>query len=394
MKSRNIVQAQAFTLESIDTQAHTVVGTLCSEDPNRNGELVLLGGLDLSNYLANPVLLWNHSWFRGLDAEPESVIGSALALEVADGVLRGKFRYAVEENPKAAQTWNLVAGQYLRAFSIGYLVQKFVSCWDDSSVIETLPEHARDALEQGLCGFVNVQQELVEVSQVVTGADRRAVIQAVRDGAVTSQFARDVWERSGHGDLVVPKSWSLAGAAVHNLGRAHQAVSPKITEDEIEMDEMRAKLASLAAKVQALEETVPPAPGTPAQEACKSACQAILVSAQAVADVLSGVDAPGAAAGVEASKQALASIQAASDACSAADNDETCSLCCAAARSGGVAMSMASKAVRMAVEAQPDEEPAEEPVDEEPIVEPLMDTNLQAMVDAEVAVQLARLRSK
>lgn len=392
MKTRTVVQAQAYTLESIDTQAHTVVGTLCSEDPNRNGELVLLGGLDLSNYLANPVLLWNHSWFRGLNAEPESVIGSALAVEVANGVLRGKFRYAVEENPKAAQAWNLVAGQYLRAFSIGYLVHDSVACWDDSSVIETLPGHARAALEQGLCGYVNTKMELVEVSQVVTGADRRAVIQAVRDGAVTSQFARDVWERSGHGDLVVPKSWSLAGAAVHNLGSATPAAAPKTTEDE--MDEMKSKIAALAAKVQALEETVPPAPGTPAQEACKSACQAILVSANAVADVLAGVDVPGAAAGVEASKQALASIQAASDACSAAADDETCSLCCAAARSGGVAMSMASKAVRMAVEAKPAEEPAEEPVDEEPIVEPLMDPNLQAMVDAEVAVQLARLRDR
>lgn len=393
MKTRTVVQAQAYTLESIDTQAHTVVGTLCSEDPNRNGELVLLGGLDLSNYLANPVLLWNHSWFRGLNAEPESVIGSALAVEVANGVLRGKFRYAVEENPKAAQAWNLVAGQYLRAFSIGYLVHDSVACWDDSSVIETLPGHARAALEQGLCGYVNTKMELVEVSQVVTGADRRAVIQAVRDGAVTPQFARDVWERSGgQGDLVVPKSWSLGGAAIHSLGSATTAAAQKTTEDE--MDELQLKIAALTAKVQALEETVPPAPGTPAQEACKSACQAILVSAQAVADVLGGVSVPGAAAGVEASKQALASIRAASEACSAAADDENCTLCCAAARSGGVAMSMASKAVRMAVEAQLDEEPAEEIPVEIVEEEPAVDTNLQAMVDAEVAVQLARLRDK
>jgi hypothetical protein len=368
-----VVQAVALDVQSVDAENYTVTGVFCTEDPNRNGEMNLLAGMDLSAFLLNPVLQWSHSWLG--KPEPEDVLGNVSPLVVADGVLSGSAHYAARENPKAMQAWNLVAGGYLRGYSIGFLPTSIVGCWDDSTVLETLPDHARQALESGAVWAVNVTSELMEISQVLTGADRKSVTQAVRDGACSPDFARLAWERSGASELVMPRTWAVASKI------------SKAEEEAMKIEELSATVQSLAKKVQALE---PAPPGSPAQEAALAACSAGVTAAGVAVATCDGIAAKNSAAGphAEAAKQALAVAQSAADGCMGAEESASgmwCSVSAAATSAAGVCV-VAAAAMPM-----PEEEPAEEPVTEEAedeedeeSDEEMADAELQALVDEAV----------
>lgn len=124
-----------------------VEAIVSTSSKDRHNEVILVEGIDLKPYKANPIVLYGHDY----EALP---IGKTLSIKkTPDGKLIAKFQFAVAEYPFANTVYQLVRGGYLNDVSIGGMVTQWS---DDYMTIEKL--------------------EMVEFSVVNIGANRDAKI--------------------------------------------------------------------------------------------------------------------------------------------------------------------------------------------------------------------------
>jgi len=123
--------------EITDKDQRVAINYASTRGIDRDKEIVVPNGVNLSHFRKAPVLLWGHQW-------KEPPIGSDLHIK-ADGYgLMAKSEFA--ETAKGNEVWNLVNGKHLRTSSIGFIpmktvrngsdnygkvVDKLVEMWDD-----------------------------------------------------------------------------------------------------------------------------------------------------------------------------------------------------------------------------------------------------------------------
>ena len=110
------VNKETFTLEAV----------FSTDDEDRHREVVKQN-FDLKQFKNNPVVLNSHNY-----EDATEVIGKIQPISVKDGALQGKIKFAVNENPKAKIIFDLYAGGFLNAFSIGFIPLEFNK--DDGSI--------------------------------------------------------------------------------------------------------------------------------------------------------------------------------------------------------------------------------------------------------------------
>jgi hypothetical protein len=109
-------QIQVFKVECKKLEkANTLSAVFSTADVDRHGDIVMQNW-ELKNYLANPVILNSHNSFDATE-----VIGKAINLSTNSGRLEGEIEFAVDANPKARVIYDLYAGGYLHAFSVGFM---------------------------------------------------------------------------------------------------------------------------------------------------------------------------------------------------------------------------------------------------------------------------------
>lgn len=130
MERRNA--SQYINVKEVDRENYRVYFTFSSDAVDRHGEVIDQAGWRLENYLKNPVVLWGHD-------QRQFPIGKAEDLAVRDGKLGGWVRFAYKENPDAAVVFELVAGGYLNAGSVGFMNMKWM--YDEDNDLLTLLEN-------------------------------------------------------------------------------------------------------------------------------------------------------------------------------------------------------------------------------------------------------------
>lgn len=125
-----------FQTKSIDKDNATLVGIFSTNDVDRHGEIVDQKSWNIDTYMQNPVVLWSHN-------HDEPSIGRTETLYInPDGNLEGVMKFAVNENPKAKIIFDLFAGGYMKAFSVGFMSGGFehrddgVTILKDNSLFE------------------------------------------------------------------------------------------------------------------------------------------------------------------------------------------------------------------------------------------------------------------
>jgi len=108
---------QAIDMKMADGEERTFTGYASTRELDRDDEIVVPNGVDLSHYKMAPVILWGHNW-------SELPIGSGKEI-ASDGYgLMAKGQLA--EYPFADSVWNLVQGGHLKTSSIGFVPMAYV----------------------------------------------------------------------------------------------------------------------------------------------------------------------------------------------------------------------------------------------------------------------------
>lgn len=139
-------------IKGIDKEKFTLEAIFSTSKEDRHGDVVLQEGWDLKNFKKNPVILNSHNY-----GDATEVIGKASNVKVVDGKLEGKITFAVNENPKAKVIFDLYAGGFLNAFSVGFMVKKFAELAGETDY------------------FTISESELLEVSAVSVPANAYAL---------------------------------------------------------------------------------------------------------------------------------------------------------------------------------------------------------------------------
>ena len=113
---KKLIQKQLdIDIKEVDKEEGIVKFILSSGTPDRQGEMIDQTSWKLSDYLKNPVVLWSHDAYQ-------PAIGQMISLGTnADSMLEGSVKFAVKEYDFAKTLFNLVAGKFIRAVSVGFV---------------------------------------------------------------------------------------------------------------------------------------------------------------------------------------------------------------------------------------------------------------------------------
>lgn len=115
MEKQLIRKELYFQVKATDDTQYIIRGIFSTPDIDRHGEQILQNGWKTDEYMLNPVVLWGHDQWT-------PAIGKMIELGYdADGNLAGAIQFAVEEYEFAKTIYNLYKGQYIRAFSVGFM---------------------------------------------------------------------------------------------------------------------------------------------------------------------------------------------------------------------------------------------------------------------------------
>lgn len=123
---------QYLKATSVDRDTFTVRFIFSSARVDRHGEVIDQKGWKLENYMNNPVVLWAHD-------QSQFPIGKAANMSLESGNLEGDVIFAYKENPQAAIAFELAAGGFLSAGSVGFMNKKWM--YDKPTDVLTLLEN-------------------------------------------------------------------------------------------------------------------------------------------------------------------------------------------------------------------------------------------------------------
>lgn len=105
-------------LKQVQKEEGIIQAVLSSGQPDRDGEIIDQSSWNLEEYKKNPVVLWSHD-------PVQPAIGQMVDIFInQDGMLEGIIKFAIKEYDFAKTIFQLYAGKFLRAFSVGFTAEE------------------------------------------------------------------------------------------------------------------------------------------------------------------------------------------------------------------------------------------------------------------------------
>lgn len=146
------------TIKGIDKETYRLTMVASTQSVDRHGDTIMQDGWDIGPYAKNPVILNSHNYYDATEviarAENTRIEGKGKRAKLVQ-----EWVFAVNENPKAKIIFDLYAGGFLHASSVGFIPRKFAE----------KPDGTRD-------WFVIEEAELLEVSAVSVPANATATL--------------------------------------------------------------------------------------------------------------------------------------------------------------------------------------------------------------------------
>jgi hypothetical protein len=117
LDNNSLVERKGYNsdIEIMPEEERTIKATISTNDIDADGDIVIPEGANISRYVNNPVVHWNHNY-----ALPP--IGKCTELKICDNKIEAKIQFA--DTQHALDIWNLVKGGFLKAHSIGFVTIK------------------------------------------------------------------------------------------------------------------------------------------------------------------------------------------------------------------------------------------------------------------------------
>jgi len=170
----------SFNTKTVDTDNFTLTGVFSTGDIDRHNEVVDQKSWIIDDYMSNPVVLWSHDHYEPAIARTEALFING------DGNLEGTMKFAVKENPKAKIIFDLFAGEFLRAFSVGFMSEEQERGEDGVIVLKQNRLHEISAVNIGANQFALAKAKGIDVD--VLEKDNRGAFSVEEKKAVENAY--------------------------------------------------------------------------------------------------------------------------------------------------------------------------------------------------------------
>lgn len=145
-------------------------------------EVIRANGWRFTHFAKNAPFVDSHDY-----SSIDRLVGKVVDFKVEDGRLIETVKWAtdVPDNRLAQIGWRMTEAGYLKAVSVGFRSVKAVSRWDEDKTgwMEQMQELGMD--DTGGVRTIHVEQEQLELSSVIIGANPNATARAYKSGLLT-----------------------------------------------------------------------------------------------------------------------------------------------------------------------------------------------------------------
>lgn len=145
------------------------------------GEIVRVNGWRFTRFAKNAPFVNSHDY-----GDIRNLLGQVTDWRVEKGQLIETVKYIREEGSLGAMAFKLVRDGFLRAVSVGFVPVRMASKWDgdQSAFLGQISELKLDSLTAAKLRAVYLEQEQIELSQCVIGANPNALAKAYKAGCL------------------------------------------------------------------------------------------------------------------------------------------------------------------------------------------------------------------
>lgn len=176
---------RAITVETkvLSEKDHTVRYRASDQTLDCYGDIILARGWKFDRFERNAPFVDSHDY-----GSIEKLLGSVIGFRVAGTELENDVQWAadVPENKLAVLGWKMTVSGHLKAVSVGFFPEKFASKYSNAQEFQ---QHVTDLkLDPALAAKLStvfVEQQQIELSACVIGANPNALAKAHTDGAIS-----------------------------------------------------------------------------------------------------------------------------------------------------------------------------------------------------------------
>ncbi len=147
-------------------------------------EIVRVGGWRFTHFAKNAPFVDSHDY-----STITKLLGQVMSWRIEKGQLIETVRYSREPGTLADWAFKMVRDKFLKAVSVGFVPVRMVSKWDQvsSDFVSVVNELKLDAATAAKLRVVYLEQEQIELSQCVIGANPNALAKAYKAGCLSEQ---------------------------------------------------------------------------------------------------------------------------------------------------------------------------------------------------------------
>jgi len=168
----------------LDEKAGTVQFVASDETLYYYAEVIRVNGWRFTHFAKNAPFVDSHDY-----SSITKLLGQVTDFAVTGGQLVETVKYAREPGTLADWAFKMVRDGFLKAVSVGFLPQKMATRWDSNQTdfLAQMAELKLDPAAAAQLRAVYLEQEQIELSQCVIGANPNALARAYKAGCLTEE---------------------------------------------------------------------------------------------------------------------------------------------------------------------------------------------------------------
>jgi hypothetical protein len=172
------------TAKVIDATAGIVEYTASDETLDCHREIVLASGWRFTRFQKNAPFVDSHDY-----STIRNLLGKVITFRVEGNALIERVQYSLEPDTLALWAFKMVRDGFLKAVSVGFQPVRAVSKWDTNpgAFMAAIAAQKLDAQTAAAVHVIYQEQEQIELSQCVLGANPNALAKAYKAGCLTEQ---------------------------------------------------------------------------------------------------------------------------------------------------------------------------------------------------------------